>query len=168
MQLCNDVSMTTESPSPLHWFREHVPDAWLCAPVEVSVDTDEILVVLPVAAEDVRAFRSSTKEQRMGLADQAQQEFGRTVSWGVRTDEGVLLFTHLAMPAMTRLRQPERRVLDTLVAGGVARSRSDALAWCVRHVGDTEEQWLSELRDALTAVDQVRREGPGRPRTDDQ
>ena len=36
---------------------------------------------------------------------------------------------------MTRLRQPERLVLDTLVAAGVARSRSEALAWSVRLVG---------------------------------
>ena len=48
---------------------------------------------------------------------------------------------------MTRLRQPERRVLDTLVEGGVARSRSDALAWCVRLVGQHEDSWLAELRD---------------------
>jgi hypothetical protein len=157
--------MPTKKPAtPQDWFRERVPEAWVSAPPEVSVDADEILVVLPLATDDVRAFRASTKEQRMGLADKAQGLFGRTVSWGVRTEDGVLLFTHLALPAMTRLRQPERRVLDTLVAGGVARSRSDALGWCVRHVAETEQQWLDELRNALSAVDEVRREGPRRAR----
>jgi hypothetical protein len=155
---------TEKVSSPQEWFHDRVPETWLSAPPEVSVDADEILVVLPLATDDVRAFRASTKEQRMALAEQAQARFGRTVSWGVRTDDGVLLFTHLALPAMTRLRQPERRVLDTLVAGGVARSRSDALGWCVRHVADTEEEWLAELRDALCAVDEVRREGPHRSR----
>jgi hypothetical protein len=150
--------------SPQDWFRERVPTAWIDAAPEVAVDADEILVVLPVASTDVGAFRAATKEQRMALADEAQALFGRTVSWGVRTDDGVLLFTHLALPAMTRLRQPERRVLDTLVAGGVARSRSDALGWCVRHVADTEQEWLAELREALSAVDEVRREGPRRAR----
>ena len=41
------------------------------------------------------------------------------------------LFTVASVPVMTRLRQPERVVLDTLVDAGVARSRSDALAWAV-------------------------------------
>ena len=44
---------------------------------------------------------------------------------------------------MTRLRQPQRMVLDTLVDAGVARSRSDALAWCVRLVGQHEDDWLT-------------------------
>ena len=61
---------------------------------------------------------------------------------------------------MTRLRQPERQVLDTLVEAGVARSRSDALAWSVRLVGDNSETWLAELREALTAVQKVREQGP--------
>jgi Arc/MetJ-type ribon-helix-helix transcriptional regulator len=61
---------------------------------------------------------------------------------------------------MTRLRQPERMVLDTLVASGVARSRSDALAWAVRLVGAHAEGWLAELREAMTHVDDLRRQGP--------
>lgn len=144
------------------WFAEHVPSEWLGSAPEVAVDAEEIVVVLPLADGDVRTFRAATKEQRIAIAEEAQQRFGRTVSWGVRTAEGVVLFTHLAVPAMTRLRQPERQVLDTLVAGGVARSRSDALAWCVRHVADTEGDWLEELRDALRAVDEVRQVGPKR------
>jgi hypothetical protein len=61
---------------------------------------------------------------------------------------------------MTRLRLPERSVLDTLVASGVARSRSDALAWCVRLVAANEDEWLRDLRRALTAVESLRAGGP--------
>jgi len=51
-------------------------------------------------------------------------------------------------------------VLDTLVDAGVARSRSEALAWCVRLVGQHEEEWLAELREAMTHVAEVRTKGP--------
>ena len=61
---------------------------------------------------------------------------------------------------MTRLRQPERQVLDTLVDAGVARSRSEALAWCVKLVGEHTNDWLGELRDAMTKVEDLRRQGP--------
>lgn len=66
----------------------------------------------------------------------------------------------LAAPVMTRLRQPQRLVLDTLVDAGVARSRADALAWCVRLVGQHEGDWLAELREAMTHVADVRSRGP--------
>ena len=47
------------------------------------------------------------------IADEAQDQFSRTVSWGVhRTRREQVMFTHLAVPVMARLRQPERRVLD--------------------------------------------------------
>ncbi len=71
-----------------------------------------------------------------------------------------MVFTHLAVPVMTRLRQPERVVLDTLVEAGVARSRADALAWCVRLVGEHTEDWLAQLREAMTSVQKLRDEGP--------
>jgi hypothetical protein len=71
-----------------------------------------------------------------------------------------IMFTTFSVPVMTRLRQPERLVLDTLVDAGVARSRSDALAWCVRLVGEHEDSWLTDLREALRKVEQVRAEGP--------
>ena len=62
---------------------------------------------------------------------------------------------------MTRLTQADRQVLDLLVESGVARSRSDALAWCVRLVRSHESDWLSDLSEALEAVRNVRRTGPG-------
>jgi hypothetical protein len=112
------------------------------------------------AAGRSRRFREQTREERIGIAREAERRFGRKVSWGVLTEGRKVMFTTLSVPVMTRLRQPERRVLDTLVDAGVARSRSDALAWCVRLVGEHEDSWLSALRDALRQVEQVRAEGP--------
>jgi hypothetical protein len=96
----------------------------------------------------------------MRIADEAQRRFRRKVSWGATCGGRRALFTTLSVPAMTRLRMPERRVLDTLVESGVARSRSHALAWCVRLVSERQEEWLADLRDALGAVQRVRGEGP--------
>jgi len=42
----------------------------------------------------------------------------------------------------------------------VARSRSDALAWCVRLVGRHQEDWIASLRDALVGVEEARARGP--------
>jgi FixJ family two-component response regulator len=70
-------------------------------------------------------------------------------------------FTNVSAPVMTRLRQPERQILDLLVEGGVARSRSDALGWCVRLVQRHTDEWLGELRDSLANVQQVRAQGSG-------
>ena len=86
------------------------------------------------------------------------------MAWGVEVGAGDdaerILFTHVAVPVMTRLRQPERQVLDTLVDAGVARSRSDALAWSVRLVGEHADEWLGKLREAMSTVDDLRAEGP--------
>jgi len=107
-----------------------------------------------------RRFRKETRDARIEIAREAEHAFGRKVSWGVICDGYKVMFTTLSVPVMTRLRQSERRVLDTLVDAGVARSRSDALAWCVRLVGEHEDSWLSGLREALRHVEQVRAEGP--------
>jgi hypothetical protein len=107
-----------------------------------------------------RRFREETRDARIEIAREAEHAFGRRVSWGVVCDTYKVMFTTLSIPVMTRLRQSERRVLDTLVDAGVARSRSDALAWCVRLVGEHEDSWLSDLREALRHVEQVRAEGP--------
>jgi hypothetical protein len=96
----------------------------------------------------------------MAIAEDAQHRFRRIVSWGVRIAGEAHHFTTASVPVMTRLRQPERRVLDTLVEAGVARSRSDALAWCVKLVGENEAAWIGSLRDALRAVEEARRAGP--------
>lgn len=159
------------------WFAGRLPDDWFTGPVEVTVDRDEIMVIGTIEAPGltdeaspeargaalsarIGGFREDSRARRMKIADEAQRRFSRTVSWGVRCADQLAPFTTLSVPAMTRLRQPERRVLDTLVDAGVARSRSHALAWCVRLVAERQEDWLGDLRDALTRVEQVRAEGP--------
>lgn len=159
------------------WFAGRLPDEWTAEAATIDVDREEITVVLPLAvpslADDsdeaavaeavdgrIAGFREDTRERRMAIAREAEHRFGRSVAWGVVVGERRELFTHLAVPVMTRLRQPERMVLDTLVAANIARSRSDAVAWCVRLVGRNADQWLADLRDAMQAVDQVRADGP--------
>jgi hypothetical protein len=159
------------------WFAGRLPDGWFDGPPSVETDRDEILVVgeltPPELPEDASAeaaaaaigsrisgFREDTRTARMRIADEAQRRFGRTVSWGARCADVEARFTTLSVPAMTRLRLPERRVLDTLVEAGVARSRSHALAWCVRLVAERQEDWLADLRTALERVGEVRAEGP--------
>jgi hypothetical protein len=159
------------------WFTGRVPDAWQHAPLTVAVDREEVIVALTVAdvelpadagvaeleearAGRVKAFREDTREQRMEIAREAEHRFDRKVSWEVTVGDRTELFTHVAAPVMTRLRQPQRQVLDTLVDAGVARSRSEALGWCVRLVGQHEDDWLSQLREAMTSVADVRAKGP--------
>jgi len=156
-----------------------LPADWSTAvPATVTVDREEITVVVTVGEPDiaeggddqaVRAeafagraagFREDTREHRMSIAREAEHRFERKVAWGVRIGDTTTLFTHIAVPVMTRLRQPERLVLDTLVAANVARSRADALAWCVRLVGRHTDEWLSGLRTALEDVDRLRAAGP--------
>ena len=80
----------------------------------------------------------------------------------MRVGEHEELWTHVAAPVMTRLRQPQRQVLDTLVESGVASSRADALAWCVRLVGQHEGDWLAELRAGHDGRRRRTRQGSGR------
>ncbi len=159
------------------WFTGRVPQEWQTAPVQVVVDREEITVGLSLAdvalpdgasaaeraearAGRTKAFREDTRATRMAIAGEAERRFERKVSWQVTLGDRSELFTHVAAPVMTRLRQPQRQVLDTLVDAGVARSRSEALAWCVRLVGQHEDDWLAELRDAMTRVADVRATGP--------
>ena len=159
------------------WFTGRVPEEWQEAPVAVAVDREEITVGLTLpdvelgesasAAEAeearagrTRAFREDTRSRRMAIASEAERRFDRKVSWQVTVGDRTELFTHVAAPVMTRLRQPQRQVLDTLVDAGVARSRSEALAWCVRLVAQHQDEWLSELREAMSAVADVRAKGP--------
>lgn len=160
------------------WFAGRLPAAWFTGAPEVRADRDEIIVVggladpelpkdaTPEASAAARGsridgFREDTREQRMRIANEAQHRFDRRVSWGAQCGDVRRHFTTVSVPAMTRLRMPERAVLDTLVDAGVARSRSHALAWCVRLVAEKQEEWLKDLREALTHVEKVRFEGPG-------
>jgi hypothetical protein len=149
------------------WFRGRLPEGWF-SDIEVRTDREEITVLgtLTDSADGAEAegrigrFRAETKAERIEIALEAQARYQRKVSWGVRLGDTEALFTHVAAPVMTRLRQPERQVLDTLVDAGVARSRSDALAWSVRLVGEHADEWLGQLRDAMAEVDKLRGEGP--------
>jgi hypothetical protein len=190
------------------WFGERLPSEWTTTAPQVTVDREEIIVILAVpapgsaestgaadtstdaeagspepgspeaaasaatsgdaaAAAQARAgriarFREETRDRRIAIAREAEHRFGRKVAWGVESGGSQEIFTSLAIPVMTRLRQPERLVLDTLVDAGVARSRAHALAWCVRLVGDNTATWLSDLRTAMAEVEKVRDAGPGK------
>jgi hypothetical protein len=159
------------------WFTGRLPADWFTAAPDIQADREEITIVgaLPApetaagasdaeraaAAEGrIRRFREETRSRRIEIAREAEHKFRRKVSWGVTCADASEMFTTLSVPVMTRLRQAERRVLDTLVEAGVARSRSDALAWCVRLTGENADAWLARLRDALRHVEQVRDQGP--------
>jgi hypothetical protein len=158
------------------WFAGRLPQEWFEGAATLTVDRDEITIVGTLEApEEVAAdgdargaaeegriarFREQTREQRMQIAREAERRFERKVAWGAKCGETEVRFTTIAVPVMTRLRQPERVVLDTLVDAGVARSRSHALAWCVRLVGQHSGDWLAELRTALTDVERLREAGP--------
>lgn len=159
------------------WFSGRLPDEWRGTAPEISVDREEITVMLHLPDVDLaaeaseaevaearagrtRGFREDTRERRISVAREAEHRFRRKVSWGVVIGDRRELFTHVAAPVMTRLRQPQRQVLDTLIEAGVARSRSEALDWCVRLVQQHADSWLTELREAMTHVADVRNKGP--------
>ncbi|HST47130.1 hypothetical protein [Jatrophihabitans sp.] len=162
------------------WFTGRLPSDWFTGPASVSVDREEIIVVgelppvgSPAAGEEpagaqseaaaagrISRFREDTRAERMKIAAEAEARYGRKVAWGAQLGSTRVLFTHLSVPVMTRLRQPERQVLDTLVDAGVARSRSEALAWAVNLVGQHTEEWLASLREAMSEVDKLRAQGP--------
>ena len=159
------------------WFAGRLPAEWFEGAPEVIHDREEITVIgtLPppalgadasdteraaAASGQIQRFREETRDRRIAIASEAEHRFRRKVSWGVESGGQREMFTTLSVPVMTRLRQPERRVLDTLVEAGVARSRSDALAWCVRLVGKNADEWLAELRQALQHVERARAAGP--------
>ena len=159
------------------WFAGRIPQGWFKGTPEVRLDREEIWVIgtLPdvelgkdvtadgiAAARDgrVKQFREETRDARIEISREAQQRFGRVASWGVKIGDTEQMFTHIALPVMTRLRLPEREILDTLINSGVARNRAHALAWCVRLVERNQKEWLGELRDAIAKVGQVRNQGP--------
>jgi hypothetical protein len=159
------------------WFAGRLPDNLFQRPPAISTDRDEILIVgdidEPEVAEGssdaaraaarsarIARFRGETRDARVRVARDAERLFGRKVSWGARCGDVEELFTTLGVPVMTRLRLEDRRTLDTLIDAGVARSRSEALAWCVRLVAQHQAEWITSLRQALSDVEKIRGEGP--------
>jgi len=151
--------MTTEMLET--FFADKVPAGWFEGAPRIEADDDEILCIgtLP-PARAVDEFRDATRDARIEIATAVQAQFRRRVSWGVESNGATVLFTTYNAPLATRLRLPERTVLDTLVDAGVARSRSDALSWCVKMVARHQGEWLDDLRSALVSVERVRAEGP--------
>ncbi len=162
------------------WLSGQLPQDWFERAPELIVDREEITIVGTIGAPEVAAdasdaerlaaiagrikeFRERTRDRRVELARQLEHATRHKVAWGVRCGGERELFTAVSVPVMTRLRQPERQVLDTLVAAGVARSRSEALAWCVKLVAKNTDSWLADLREAMQYVERVRRAGPDRP-----
>src|SRR4051794_17296379 len=128
--------ITSEQDQVAAWVQGRLPDDWFVEPVEVTVDRDEVVIVGRIAVPDGEAgdateaaegrisrFREDTREQRIRIAREAERRFERKVSWGAACGETRALFTHVAAPVMTRLRQPERRVLDTPLEAGGAPGR---------------------------------------------
>ena len=171
--------MTTEHTEKVRgWLTGRLPQDWFEGAPEVILDREEITVVgtltapagvAPDASDAeqaaavsgrVKEFRERTREVRIEIARELEHRTGRKVAWGVQIGDRRELFTTLSVPVMSRLRQSERLVLDTLVDAGVARSRSEALAWCVKLVGSNADSWLGELRTAMEHVAKVRAEGP--------
>jgi len=156
------------------WFAGQIPDDWFTEPVSCRVDRDEIVVtgalVMPkVTDEDdpavaarsrIWAFREATRDDRIAVAQRAEATWHRSVTWAVTIGDEAETFSSANVPVMTRLGFDDRHVLDTLIDAGIARSRSEALAWCVRLVGDNEETWIQDLRAAMTDVERLRHEGP--------
>ncbi len=159
------------------WLAGRLPTDWFTAAPEVTSDRDETTIVGPLAAPElpadasdeqraaswagrIKAFRESTRDARIEIAGELEQRTNRRVAWGASCGEDREIFTSASVPVMTRLRQPERIVLDTLVESGVARSRSEALAWCVGLVGQNTDEWLGNLRSAMEQVRKLREQGP--------
>ena len=156
------------------WFAGRLPD-WFDGDPTVVVDREEITVIgrLPepeAEQSEARAsgrasrFREETRQERMRIADEAQDKYGRKVSWGVEVGSRRVRRANPVHPhrgsgddapaaaGAPGARHPRRR--------RVARSRSDALAWSVKLVGEHTDEWLTKLRDAMRNVDDLRSEGP--------
>ena len=168
-----DLPSADDAPA---WFAGRLPDVWFVETPRVTVDREEIIIVGELPALDgdfddaaarasaeagrISRFREDTRDERIEIARQAEHRYDRKVAWGAKIGGTEQLFTTHSVPVMTRLRQPERLILDTLVDAGVARSRSEALAWAVRLVGEHAETWLTDLRAAMSKVVDLRAQGP--------
>lgn len=165
---------TTSAEELRAWFAGNLPDDWFTEPVSIRFDRDEIIVhgtlAPPKVGADtnealanrarIDAFRESTREDRIAIALRAEEQFVRKVSWTVSCGDEYREYTVANVPVMTRLHMEDRAILDTLIDAGVARSRSEALAWTVRLVAENEADWINELREAMTSVEEVRKQGP--------
>lgn len=161
---------TTELQS---WLKERLPADLVAGMPEIAIYDDEVIVTVPLAtgalgddlAGDERRQaeqrliaqrREETRPLRMKLARELQKQLDLPVAWGMRVGGSEVLFTTRSAPVMTRLGRTEREVLDTLVAAGVADTRSAALAYAVRAFALEHADWIAEVRAAIAQVEQVR------------
>lgn len=155
------------------WLSGRMPDEWGASVADLKLDDHEVLVTVRLKDVEgvegdlesarlgrIQQFREETRDARMRIAEEARRKFQRVLSWGAECGEVRQLFTHLALPVMTRLRISEREVLDALVHAGIARSRAHALAWCVALVRQHQGEWFKELQEAMANVAKVRAQGP--------
>ncbi len=155
------------------------PNLFSAVPI-IEVDRNEILVIGDIgvpevpegldaegiaAAEQARIarFREETRQRRIAVAQQAEARYGRTISWGATAGATTRRFTTVRATVAARLDLDQRKVLDHLVAAGIAEHRGQALAWCVDLVRQNEEAWLSRLKEALKNLEQTATEGPASP-----
>ncbi len=154
------------------WLAARLPAALMAAQPDIQVYPDEVVLMLHLSDATLPASsgeqqrnaeldfisqqRENSRPMRMKLARQLQKRLGKTVSWGMQVGESSVLFTTRTTPVMTRLGRAEREVLDTLVAAGVAETRSSALAYTVRTFAFEHADWLAEVREAIEQVEQVR------------
>src|SRR4051812_50208006 len=91
------------------WFTGRLPGDWTRQAPQISVDDEEIVVKIAISPADLvddadqsavaeaaagrmAAWREETREARIAIAKEAQQRFGRKVSWGVVVGDRVGLF----------------------------------------------------------------------------
>ena len=161
-----------QDPELQAWLHARLPSSLMVEPPHIKAYRDEIVIMLHLGSppssegdseqqqsaeqEMIAQQREMSRPMRMKLAKQLQKRLGKTVSWGMRAGASEMLFTTRTVPVMTRLGRAEREVLDTLVAAGVAETRSSALAYTVRTFALEHVEWLNEVREAIEQVEQVR------------
>jgi hypothetical protein len=160
------------------WLLARLPAELAASAPQLQAYDDELVIMLTVAGDEsagegaararIAELREASRPLRMQLARELQGALRRSVAWGMRLGAAEELFTTRSMPVMTRLNRSERDVLDTLVAAGVADTRSAALAYTVRAFSIAHGEWLTEVRTAIEQVQQVRsklklRRRPGEP-----
>ena len=119
--------MSTHTNEITGWLHGRLPDAWFTGPAEVTVDREEILVLGTLAAPEgvegdpdgpeiteaahgrISRFREDTRDERIAIAREAEHRFGRKIAWGAECGPVRGVFTNLAVPVMTRLRQRAHR-----------------------------------------------------------
>jgi hypothetical protein len=153
------------------WLQTRLPAHLVTTPPDVTIYDDEVVIVLQLTLDApaeppeqqqqreqqlIERAREETRPLRIRLARELQALFKCAIAWGMRAGATELLFTTRSVPVMTRLGRVEREVLDTLVAAGVAETRSAALAYTVRAFASEHGEWLNEVRAAIVEVERVR------------